>query len=219
MKNDLSPLSQNFRGEKIQLNQIIKYPLLFQIIIGVVCALLNLALCSIQDYYPIPLFMDTVFTVTASLFGAVSGLIAAFLFHLFSMLVHSNPPSDLTWSICSLTVVLVIRLYLRKRNIKQTKLDFFDVLLLLIIIAIIISIEGAIIFTILRALVEYRETAQVRTFYLYLLRFDIPVFLSAFIPRIPVNLLDKGICVTLGLFIYKGLCKIKWLQILESRPL
>ena len=139
------------------------------------------------------------------------------LFHLFSMLVHSNPPSDLTWSICSLTIVLIIRIYLRKRNIKQTKLDFFDVLLLLIIIAIIISIEGAVIFTILRALVEYRETAQVRTFYLYLLRFDIPVFLSAFIPRIPVNLLDKGICVTIGLFCYKGLCKIKWIQKLEIR--
>lgn len=199
------------------LKEIQRYPILFQIITGLLCALLNLALCSIQDYYPIPLFMDTVFTVTGSLFGAVSGVIAAFLFHLFSMLVHSNPPSDLTWSICSLTIVLIIRLYLRKRNIKQTKLDFFDVLLLLIIIAIIISIEGAVIFTILRALVEYRETAQVRTFYLYLLRFDIPVFLSAFIPRIPVNLLDKGICVTIGLFCYKGLCKIKWIQKLEIR--
>lgn len=203
--------------DQTKLTEIQKYPLLFQIIIGLVCALLNLALCSIQDYYPIPLFMDTVFTVTASLFGAVSGLIAAFLFHLFSMLEHSNPPSDLTWSICSLTVVLIVRLYIRKRNIKQTALDFFDILLLLIIIAIIISIEGAIIFTILRALVEYRETAQVRTFYLYLLRFDIPVFLSAFIPRIPVNLLDKGICVTIGLFCYKGLCKIKWIQKLEIR--
>lgn len=200
-----------------KLNEIQKYPLIFQIIIGLVCALLNLALCIIQDYYPIPLFMDTVFTVTASLFGAVGGVTAAFLFHFLSMLVHSNPPSDLTWSICSLTIVLIIRLYLRKRNIKQTKLDFFDVLLLLIIIAIIISIEGAVIFTILRALVEYRETAQVRTFYLYLLRFDIPVFLSAFIPRIPVNLLDKGICVTIGLFCYKGLCKIKWIQKLEIR--
>lgn len=200
-----------------KLNEIQKYPLIFQIIIGLVCALLNLALCIIQDYYPIPLFMDTVFTVTGSLFGAVGGVTAAILFHFLSMLVHSNPPSDLTWSICSLTIVLIIRLYLRKRNIKQTKLDFFDVLLLLIIIAIIISIEGAVIFTILRALVEYRETAQVRTFYLYLLRFDIPVFLSAFIPRIPVNLLDKGICVSIGLFCYKGLCKIKWIQKLEIR--
>ena len=208
---------ENQIKNQTSLNEIQKYPFLFQIIIGLVCALLNLALCSIQDYYPIPLFMDTVFTVTASLFGSLAGVIAAFLFHFLSMLVHSNPPSDLTWSICSLTVVLIVRLYIRKRNIKQTALDFFDILLLLIIIAIIISIEGAIIFTILRALVEYRETAQVRTFYLYLLRFDIPVFLSAFIPRIPVNLLDKGICVTIGLFCYKGLCKIKWIQKLEIR--
>lgn len=208
---------ENQIKNQTSLNEIQKYPLLFKIIIGLVCALLNLALCSIQDYYPIPLFMDTVFTVTASLFGSLAGVIAAFLFHFLSMLVHSNPPSDLTWSICSLTVVLIVRLYIRKRNIKQTALDFFDILLLLIIIAIIISIEGAIIFTILRALVEYRETAQVRSFYLYLLRFDIPVFLSAFIPRIPVNLLDKGICVTLGVLIYKGLCKIKWLQTLEGR--
>ena len=203
--------------EQTQVQQIQKYPLIFQIIIGFVCALLNLGLCLLLDYYTIPLFMDTVFTVTASLFGSLAGVIAAFLFHFLSMLVHSNPPSDLTWSICSLTVVLIVRLYIRKRNIKQTALDFFDILLLLIIIAIIISIEGAIIFTILRALVEYRETAQVRTFYLYLLRFDIPVFLSAFIPRIPVNLLDKGICVTLGVLIYKGLCKIKWIGKLESR--
>ena len=81
----------------------------------------------------------------------------------------------------------------------------------------IVSISLRPTFTILRALVEYRETAQVRTYYLYLLRFDIPVFLSAFIPRIPVNLLDKGICVTIGLFCYKGLCKIKWIQKLEIR--
>ena len=201
----------------IQSKEVIKYPLVFQIVTGLVCALLNLGLCLLLSFCPIPLFMDTVFTVTASLFGSVSGIISAFLFHFLSMLVHSNPISDLVWSVCSFTIVLIVRLYIRKRNIRQTAIDFFDILLLLIAIAIIISVEGAIIFTILRALTQYKETAQVRTFYLFLLRFNVPVFLSAFIPRVPVNLLDKGICVTLGVLSYKGLCKFKWIQNLEIR--
>ena len=64
-----------------------------------------------EESFKIPLFLDTVFTMLASFYGPAAGCIAAFLCHLFGLLFDTN--SNLLWMICSLTIVLVIRLFSR----------------------------------------------------------------------------------------------------------
>ena len=145
--------------------------------------------------------MDTLFTVTASFFGAVSGVIAAALYHiLYLFFYHDVAISSLVWMICSLTIVLIIRVYIKIRK----KVEFPDIILLIFLIALIISVEGAVIFTVLNALTDFVEDSQIKFMYALLNSNNV----SALLPRVPVNILDKAICVLLGWFSYKGVRKL-----------
>ncbi|MCR4940911.1 MAG: hypothetical protein K5930_12525 [Treponemataceae bacterium] len=181
-----------------------KTPIVTQIILGFLFAALNLGVKFLQDLNPIPLYMDTIFTIAASFFGGLCGSICATLHHVVCSIIVEKNASGLVWSLCSYTVVLIIRLYVRKRK----KQEFLDILLIIFIMAIIISIEGALIFTVMNVLNTYREESQVRFMYSFLSRNNLPVFVSALLPRVPVNILDKGICVSLGYLCHKGIKKL-----------
>ncbi len=172
-----------------------------QILLGIILCACNLGVMFLQRLNPVPLYMDTLFTITAAFFGPISGCICATLFHLTCALFIDSNKTAFIWSICSYTIVLIIRMYIKKRS----KIERLDILLLIFIIAIIISIEGALIFTILNILSTYTELSQVRLMYGFLSRNNLPTFVAALLPRVPVNILDKGICVSLGYLSYKGL--------------
>lgn len=172
--------------------------------LGVVFAFLNLGLHYLNSFFSIPLYMDTLFTVTAAFFSLASGIVCALVFHLVCTLVYDFPLYSMAWSVCSLTVVFIIRFYLAKRD----ENSLFDILAIFFIIVLVVSFEGAVIFTILEASANYADDSQVRFMYTLLRSFKIPVFLSALLPRFPVNLVDKAICVPLGFLCYKGLDRI-----------
>ena len=181
------------------------YPLFLQIILGIIFGFLNHAVYFLQSFNPVPLYMDTLFTVAASFFGAVSGVIAAALYHILYLFFYQNvAASSLVWMICSLTIVLIIRLYIKIRK----KVEFPDIILLIFLIALIISVEGAVIFTVLNALTNFTEDSQIKFMYALLNSNNVSVFVSALLPRVPVNILDKAICVLLGWFSFKGVRKI-----------
>lgn len=106
--------------------------------------------------------------------------------------------------ICSLSIVVIIRLYLKRRTV----IEVADIILLIFLITLIVSFEGAIIFMTLNALADYEEDSQIRFMYTVLSSSNIPSFISALLPRIPVNIIDKAICVPLGYLCYKGLEKM-----------
>ena len=140
-------------------------------------------------------------------FSLASGIVCALVFHLVCTLVYDFPLYSMAWSVCSLTVVFIIRFYLAKRD----ENSLFDILAIFFIIVLVVSFEGAVIFTILEASADYADDSQVRFMYTLLRSFKIPVFLSALLPRFPVNLVDKAICVPLGFLCYKGLDRIfRW---------
>lgn len=182
-----------------------------QLWLGVLCATLEFGLYFLYQnlFNPLPLYMDTLFTTAASFFGPISGCICAFLFHTICISVFQYPIYNFAWSICSFSVVLIIRLYvsIRKKSIGK-KIEILDIVLLVFIVALIISIEGALIFTILNFAVNYTEDSQVRFMFAFLSSNNVSTFISALLPRVPVNILDKGICVTLGYFAYKGMKKL-----------
>ena len=184
---------------------LFKKPLLIQILLGIAFGLLNHGVYFLQSFNPVPLYMDTLFTVTASFFGPVSGVIAAALYHVLYLFIYPNVAvSSLVWMICSLSIVLIIRLYIKIRK----KVEFPDIILLIFLIALIISLEGAIIFTILNTMADFVEDSQIKFMYALLNSNSFSVFVSALLPRVPVNILDKAICVFLGWFSYKGIQKL-----------
>ncbi|WP_296333332.1 hypothetical protein [uncultured Treponema sp.] len=187
----------------MQENNRYSVSLAWQVILGILFAFLNFAVNCLNKYNPFPLYMDTLFTVSASFFGMTSGLICAILYHFICTFINHYEISTLVWAVCSLTVVLIIRIYLLKRN----KIGAIDILLLVFLVALSVSLEGAIIFTIMHALTNYAEDSHVKFMYTLLSSNNIPVFISALLPRVPVNILDKGICVSLGYLCYLGLIK------------
>ena len=42
----------------------------------------------LQKFYPIPLYMDTIFTITAAFLGGVSGFISALLYHVTTTYIY-----------------------------------------------------------------------------------------------------------------------------------
>ena len=181
------------------------YPLLTQLFLGFIFGFLNHAVYFLQSFNPVPLYMDTLFTVTASFFGPVCGVLTAALYHIMYLSFYPDVAiSSLVWMICSLTIVLIIRLYIKIRR----KVEFPDIILLIFLIALIISVEGAVIFTVLNALTDFVEDSQIKFMYALLNSNNVSVFVSALLPRVPVNILDKAICVLLGWFSYKGVRKL-----------
>ena len=198
-------LSQSERSLSLSKGQPFTYPLLIQILLGIIFGFLNHAVYFLQSFNPVPLYMDTLFTVAASFFGAVSGVIAAALYHILYLVFYQNvAASSLVWMICSLTIVLIIRLYIKIRK----RVEFPDIILLIFLIALIISVEGAVIFTVLNACTNFTEDSQIKFMYALLNSNNVSVFVSALLPRVPVNILDKAICVLLGWFSYKGVRKL-----------
>lgn len=180
------------------------YPLKWQIPLGLVFAALNLGVKYLQNFNPIPLYMDTIFTITASFFGLFSGLICAILYHISCTLIFHFDASTLVWVICSLTIVIIIRIYIKI----QKKIEVPDLFLLVFLISLIVSLEGATIFTLLNVFTGYNEDSQVKFMYALLSSNSVSAFISALLPRVPVNILDKAISVSIGWLSFVGISRL-----------
>ncbi len=181
------------------------YSLKWQIPLGIIFACLNIGINYLQNYNPVPLYMDTIFTITASFFGGICGLISGLLYHITTTIIYAKVPLwSLVWAICSLTIVLIIRIYIKVRQ----KIEITDLILLVFLISLIVSIEGATIFTVLNVFTGYKEDSQVKFMYALLSGNSISVFISALLPRVPVNILDKAISICIGWLSYNGVKKL-----------
>lgn len=143
-------------------NKAFTYSLKWQLPLGIVFALLNIAVNYLQNFNPVPLYMDTIFTISASFFGGVCGIISALLYHITTTVIYAKVPLwSLVWAICSLTIVLIIRVYIKI----QKKIEITDLILLVFLISLIVSVEGATIFTFLNVFTGYKEDSQVKFMY------------------------------------------------------
>ena len=193
--------TENKTAELSQFTSHIKW----QIPLGLVFAALNVGVNYLQRFNPVPLYMDTIFTITASFFGGVCGVISALLYHITTTFIYAKVPLwSLVWVICSLTIVLIIRIYIKTRK----RIEFPDLILLVFLISLIVSLEGATIFTVLNVFTDYAEDSQVKFMYALLSNNSISEFVSAMLPRVPVNILDKSISMAIGWPCYKGVSKL-----------
>ena len=176
----------------------------FQILLGLAFGLMNLCPHYLNAHFQLPLYMDTIFTVTAAFFSLTAGLVCAAVFHIVSVFIYNFSPYSLFWSVCSFSIVFIIRFYI----LRHKKIGLIDIVFLIFLISLIISFEGATIFTVMNILANYKETSQVRFMYSLLKSANIPVFVSALLPRIPANIVDKAIAMIFGWLCYKGICRM-----------
>ncbi|MBQ6027921.1 MAG: hypothetical protein IJL24_00125, partial [Treponema sp.] len=87
-------------------------------------------------------------------------------------------------------------------------IEITDLILLVFLISLIVSVEGATIFTVLNVFTGYKEDSQVKFMYALLSSNSVSVFISALLPRVPVNILDKAISVCIGWLCFRGVSKI-----------
>ena len=100
--------------------------------------------------------------------------------------------------------MVIIRLYLHKKD----TINFLDLLPIYLIAVLVISLEGAIISTLLYQTAGLQEVTGIKFFTVILLQQHIPIILSSLLSRIPINILDKAITTLLGYLIYLGADKI-----------
>lgn len=176
-----------------------KYPLWIEILAGALCAVLN-SLCSfVAGKLGLPLFLDTVFTVTAAFFGWRAALVDLLGFCVISeILIDKWQVSSILFSLCVLEVILVVRLYMRKKD----KITSLHLVVMAAISTLIISFTGAVIATICFSLFDYEEMKSTGFITYILLRQDIPLLISTFLARVPINCVDKLISFFAGYSAY-----------------
>ena len=106
--------------------------------------------------------------------------------------------------ICSLSMVLIVRFYIKN---KET-LSLMDFVFMIFISALVISFEGGLIFVFVFNQFDFKETVEVNKITYILIRQQIPLLVSAWLSRIPVNLLDKTLAVLAGGYGAIGLGKL-----------
>lgn len=183
-----------------------KYPLWAEIVIGVVCGLICSGCSTFFGKINCPLFMDTIFTVTAAFVGWWAGIINVISYALMTFIVS---PSGLKiastlFELCVLAMVLIIRFFYSKRE-NVTVLSLLYVYLLCVIF---VSLIGAIIATYCFSKLDYTGYYSVRYITMLFLRQRIPLIFSSFLSRIPVNAIDKLIAVFGGYGIYLTLNRL-----------
>lgn len=183
-----------------------KYPLWIEIIAGAICAVLNSVLSFAAGRLGLPLFLDTVFTVTAAFFGWWSALVDLLGFCVFyEILIDNWQVSSILFSLCVLEMILVVRLYMRNK----TKITGLHLVVMAAISTIIISFTGGVIATVCFSLFDYEEMKSTGFITYILLRQNVPLLIASFLSRVPINCVDKLISFFAGYGTYWIFEKIK----------
>ncbi len=175
------------------LNKQSKSTVILAVIISVVLnGLINLA----GDKLGIPLFLDTIFTaVTAALFGIIPGILTGLFTNLFQEALRSFPLQLYPFAVVNMATGLIVG-FLVKRGYFKT---FFGVFLIIIYTALVNAFLGALIVTIVFGGITNEEVDYIVK---VILMTGQSVFSSAFIARIFINLVDKGIAILAAYLIY-----------------
>lgn len=172
-----------------------------QIFIGVSFGLLNLLVNGIAvEILKIPFYMDTIFTVAAGFLSLPCGLICAVTYHMSEVIIKYQSLIPSWFGLCSVTVAVICWLFAKN----EKEFSLIKLLLLSVILILIISTEGGIIYnSFYAAKADFVEDQANNLFTFSLLMNKIPLLWSSIISRIPVSIVDKTVAVFGGFFIAK----------------
>lgn len=153
----------------------------------------------------LPLFMDMIFIYAASFFGIPCGLITGALHSVLYCVVFNKGIFQLLYIICCITGTIFTWLIVTRHE--QFLLS--RSLILVFLSTIVISLEGSLIYYFFFSEAQTNSENYTVLFLTYnLVMQDLGVQISAFLARLPVNLIDKAIAVFGGLGIFALVKKI-----------
>ena len=175
------------------LNKQSKSTIIFAVIISVI---LNCLLNYIGETLKIPLYLDSTFTaVTAALFGIIPGILTGLFTNLLKEVIYWFPLHFYPFAVVNMATGLFVGLLVKHGYFKT----YFGVFLIMIYITLINALLGALIATIVFGGITHSEMNYIVK---VLIMTGQSTFSSAFIARIFVNLVDKGIAVLMAYWIY-----------------
>ena len=181
-----------------------KYSIKTQIILGLIFTICNIIITCIVQALHWPFFMDMIFVYTGSFFGLGCGLIVGLLHSIWGIFFHHNF-LYFFYSICCFTGTLLTKALVTRYE----DFSWIRLALLFFLSTVIISLEGSLIFTIFFAeRVGDNENTTVMFLTYTLIMQNLGMQLSAFLARLPVNLIDKAIAVFGGFGIYSLISRV-----------
>ncbi|NOY09570.1 MAG: hypothetical protein GXP33_12105 [Spirochaetes bacterium] len=164
------------------------------------CALavvINGALSSIIMILSVPLFMDSIGTaVIAALFGLVPGIMVGLLTNGFIEVLQCFPGTIYPFGLVGAGTAIVVALMVKNGRFSTVP----DAIVTFLIVVLVNAVLGAIIATFV-----FGGVTGVSMDYLTIGLFTAlkSMLQAAFWARIPVNLMDKGIAVTVAYMVFK----------------
>lgn len=192
---------------------ISKKPIPLTLLLCFIAASLNLLFSlTTGKLLKIPLFLDTIFTITILFYcGIIPAIITAILFSIPSSLID-NSPFYILFSLCSIAIIF-ITYEIMKAESKQKHSKTLTILYLILaalLSGFASSVIGGTIHT-LGLILFPTEISEIVTekFVLSLFSQNGELFLSAILGRIPTTCLDRIISTLLGYGLYKILLKFE----------
>lgn len=177
-----------------------KYPLWFEILSGILLGILNSSFSTFfGEKIASPIFMDTIFAITAAFIGWWSGILSVITFATLSYL--KAPGAKLVaalFVLCVFIMILITRITFRKKE----RVSFLTLFFVYLLCVFFVSLSGAIISTYAFNHFEYPDFNSVKYLTMIFTHQHVPLILSSFLSRIPVNAVDKLIAVFCGYGIY-----------------
>ena len=184
-----------------------KYPLWFELLTGLAFGVLNSTFSTFFGQINSPIFMDTIFAITAAFVGWWSGITSVIVFMIMSA-IKSDAGIKLIsalFVLCVLVMIIIVRLVYRKRD----RISFLSLLYVYVLCVIFVSLLGAIISTYGFNHFDYYDSYSIRYITMSFVQQQIPLIFSSFLSRLPVNALDNLIAVFAGFGLYKVI-EILW---------
>ena len=187
-----------------------KYPLWFELVAGLVFGFLNSTFSTFFGNIGSPIFMDTIFAVTSAFVGWWCGIVSVIVFAAMSAI---KSPEGLKFVsalfvLAVFAMILIIRIVYRKRE----RISIISLFYVYVLCVVFVSIIGAVISTYAFNHFEYPDFYSVRYITMVFTRQQIPLIVSSFLSRLPVNALDKLIAVFVGYGLYLGIKKLPMVE-------
>lgn len=167
---------------------------IFAILLGVV---LNYLFHLLNNTLSMPFFLDSIFTVmVAALFGLIPAIFTGLFTNLLMEVMFGFPGYLYPFAIVNICTGVVTALMVKRGALKEP----LGLLYLILVLALVNSFVGAIVVT---AVFDGITNQQLDSIVRAVIITGQSVFSSAFLARILVNLVDKGIAVLITYIVYR----------------
>lgn len=175
-----------------------------QLLFGILFGILNRSTTwFFTEFIKTPLFMDCVWTCTASFFGGICGFTCALIYHgswcIIQLIKYGTVYLDFLFSICSLSLVFIVRKFCKKQ------LSLWSLIFIIFLLTIVISIEGGVLVSLLYNSDKFILSHNVDVVLSDIFYNTAHILFASVITRIPINFIDKTIAVILAFFIALGI--------------